>query len=63
MPNFKNLFLIKFLLLNKFVIKIFKNLKIILDIPVENRHIKNIKINIALNIKVFGISAKASVLK
>ena len=63
MPNFKNLFLVKLLLLNKFIIKIFKGLKIILDIPVENRRIKNIRVNITPNIKVFNISVKANILK
>ena len=50
-------------MLNKLVIKIFKGLKTILGILVENRRVGSVKINIALNIKIFGVSIKASVLK
>ena len=61
MPGFKNLFLVKLLLLNKFIIKIFKGLGITLDTLVKNRRVKSVGINIALNIKIFSISAKVSV--
>ena len=63
MPDFKDLFLVEFLLLSKFITKIFKGLKTILGAPVENRRIGSVRVNVAPNVEIFGISVKTSVPK